>query len=115
MRASKRSRSNHPLHRHRRVGKRDVVAHRAIEEHVFLKHDADLAAQPGKVNHVEIDTIDENASTLGYIEPLNKLGERAFTRTRGPDDTDHLPGRYIQAHIVQHLRSIDAVAKGDVL
>src|SRR3984885_12916476 len=34
---------DHALHRHHRVGKCDVVADGPVEEHVLLKHHADLA------------------------------------------------------------------------
>src|SRR5438874_4525872 len=41
-----RGRSNDTLHRHRRLSKRDILAHRAVEEHIFLQHDPNLTAQP---------------------------------------------------------------------
>ena len=34
----------------RRVGERDVVVDRAVEQEIFLQHDADLAAQPGRID-----------------------------------------------------------------
>ena len=48
MRAGELRRLDHPLHRHAGIGERDVVADRAVEQHVLLQHHADLAAQPGR-------------------------------------------------------------------
>jgi hypothetical protein len=39
-------RLDHLLDRHRRIRQRDVVADRLVEQHAFLQHRADLAAQP---------------------------------------------------------------------
>ena len=44
VRARKRRSRDDALHWHRRVGKRDVLAHRAVEQHVLLQDDADLTA-----------------------------------------------------------------------
>ena len=75
------------------IGERDVVAHRAVEQHVLLQHDADLAAQPGRIDHGEIDAVDQHAAALGHVEALDQLGERALARARGADDADDLAGR----------------------
>src|ERR1051326_3564538 len=55
MRAGEPRRRDHALERHARIGERDVLAHRAVEQHVLLQHDADLAAQPGRVGNRKID------------------------------------------------------------
>ena len=99
----------------RRVGERDIVAHRAVEQHVFLQHDADLPPQPGEIDHGEIDAIDQDAAALRHVEPLDELGKRAFARAGGTDNADDLAGRNIEADIVQHLRRVDAIAESDML
>ena len=63
----------------------------------------------------EIDAVDQDASAFRHIEPLHQLGERAFARTRGADNADHLPGGQCEVDVVQNLRPVNAVAKGDVL
>src|SRR5215470_2332083 len=55
------------VHLHPRIGQRDVVAHRAIEQDVLLQDDADLSAEPGRVDHRQIDAFDQDASTLGHV------------------------------------------------
>src|SRR5262245_59237546 len=57
-------RRDYALHRHCGVGERDILAHRAIEQHVFLQDDADLAAEPCWVGQGEIHAVDQNASAL---------------------------------------------------
>ena len=90
VRAGERGRGHDALDRHGRVGERDVLADRAVEEHVLLQHDADLAAQPGRIDDGEIDAVDQHASAFGHVQPLHDLGERALARARGADDSDRL-------------------------
>ena len=99
----------------RRVGERDIVAHRAVEQHVLLQHNARLPAQPGGVDHCEVDAVDEHAPALRHVQSLDELGERALARARGADDADDLAGRHVETDVVQHFRPIDAVAEGDML
>ena len=115
MRAGELGRRDHALHRHAGIGERDVLADRAVEQHVFLQHDADLAPQPGEVDHREIDAVDQHAPALRHVEPLHQLGERALARARGADDADDLAGLDVEAHVVQDLGPVDAVAESDVL
>ena len=41
----------------RRIGKRDVVVDRAVEQEVLLQDDADLAAQPASVDVADVDAV----------------------------------------------------------
>src|SRR5262249_33557550 len=91
---------NNLLNRKGRVCKRDVVAYRAVEQHVLLQHNAQLPTQPGGVDHGKIDAIDQYAPTVRHVEPLGKLGERTLARARGADDTDDLTGRHAETDVV---------------
>ena len=115
MSAGERGRGDHALDRHAGLGQRDIVADRAVEQNVFLQHDAQLAAQPRAVHHGEIDAVDEHPSALGDVEALDELGERALSRAGGADNANNLAGRNVETDVVQHLRPIDAIAKRDVL
>src|SRR5258705_12187026 len=108
-------RGDHLVQRHRRVGKRDIVAHRAIEQHVLLEHHAELSAQPGWVHHRKIDAIDQDPPGFGHVEALNELCERALAGARRPDDPDDLTGRHPKTDVVHDFRSVDPVAKTDML
>src|SRR6266852_7957654 len=115
VRAGERGGGDDTLHRHRRIGERNIVAHRGVEQHVFLQHDSDLPAQPGNIRYGEIDAIDRDPPALRHIETLDKLGERALARTRRTDDAHHLARRYVEADVVPHLGAVDAVPEGDML
>ena len=115
MRAREFRRLDDLLHRQRRVGEADIVAHRAVEQHVVLQHDADLPAQPGRIHQCDVDPVDEHLALFGNIEALHQLGQRALARARGADDADHLPGRDIELHLRQHRRAVGQVAERDVL
>src|SRR5690242_7931370 len=80
--ARKRGGGDHLLHLHRRIGKRDVIAYRAVEQEVLLQHDADLAAQPCDVHQGEIVAVDQDAATVRQVETLDKLGQGRFSGTR---------------------------------
>ena len=73
--------SDDALDRHRRIGQRDVVAHRAVEQHVVLQYDADLPAQPPGIDHREIDAVDEHAAALWHVKTLKQLREGALAGT----------------------------------
>ena len=66
-------RLDHLLHRQPRIGQRNVVAHGAIEEKVFLEYHPHLAAEPGRIHLREVHTVHENTPALRHIEPLNQL------------------------------------------
>jgi hypothetical protein len=106
---------NHAHDRHARIGERDVVAHRAIEEQVLLQHDADLSPQPGGIDEREIGAVDQYAPGLRHVEALDELGKRALARSRRADDTHDLTGGNGEIDIVQHLGGVHAIAEADVL
>src|SRR5262249_62225553 len=97
-----------------RVSERNVCAYRAVEQHIFLQHDAQLPTQPGGVDDGKVDAVHQHAPTLRYVEPLGKLGERALAGARGADDANDLTGRHAKTDVMQHFRPIHAVAEGDM-
>jgi hypothetical protein len=115
MRPGKLRGGHNPLDRHAGIGERDIVADRAIEQHVFLQDDANLTPQPGNIHRGEIDAVDQHAPALGEIEPLDELGQRRLARPGRSDNADHLTGGNGDIHIVQNLRPVRTIAEGDVL
>jgi len=65
---------------HAGIGERNVVAHSEIEQHVLLQHGADLPAQLGRVDHRQIDAVDQHPPGLGHKQALGQLGQRALAR-----------------------------------
>src|SRR5215472_3415146 len=106
--------SNDLFNRHRAVCQRDIVAHRAIEQDALLQHHADLAAQPGWIDHAEINAVDQNPPALGDVKPLNQLGESALARAGRADNAYDLSGGYAETDVMQHFRPIDPVSESDV-
>ena len=111
VRASKRCRCNDPFHRHRWIGQRNVRANRGVEKDVFLQHHADLPSQPGRIDHGEVDAIDQDFSALRNVKTLNELGDRTFPRSGWTDDPDDLSSGHIEINIVQDFGPIDAIAE----
>ena len=56
---------DHLRARHGGIGERDVVVDRAVEQQVFLQHDADLAAQPAGIDLGDIDAVEQDLPLLG--------------------------------------------------
>jgi hypothetical protein len=50
MSAGERSCGNDTLGRHGGIGQGNIVADGAIEQHVLLKHDPDLATEPSRID-----------------------------------------------------------------
>ena len=96
------------------IGKRNILADGAIEKHVLLQHHADLAPQPGDIDHGEIDAVDQDAPALRHVEALDELRERALARTRRGRRSQRSARRDAEANIVQDFRPIDAIAERDM-
>src|SRR5437879_2870417 len=64
VRPGERCRRNDAFHRYCGIGERDVLPDGAVEQHVLLQDDSDLAAQPGEIDHREIDAVDQHTPAL---------------------------------------------------
>ena len=99
------------LHGCGRVRKGDVIADAAVEQEVLLQHDADLAAQPRRVDRGKVHSVDEDAAALGHVEALNEACQRALAGAGRADDADDLSRGNVQIDSLEDFRSIDAVAE----
>src|SRR5207245_1034093 len=68
----------------------DVVAHRVVEQHRFLRDDADLRAQRGKGHIADIVTVDLQTAGSQIEEARNKVDESALPGATGAYDGEHL-------------------------
>ena len=68
----------------------DVVAHRVVEQHGFLRDDADLRAQRGKGHIADIVTVDLQTTGSQIEEARNKVDESALPGATGAYDGEHL-------------------------
>ena len=115
MRARELRRFDDALDRHARIGKRDILADGAVEQLVFLQHDADLTPQPRDIDHRKIDAVHQHPPAFGHIKPLGQLGESGFAGARRADDADDLACGNGEIDVVQNLRPIDLIAKMHML
>ena len=67
-------RLHHQRARRGGIGQRDVLVDRAVEQHVLLQHDADLAAQPGRVELGDVDAVEHHLAGVRAVEALDGLG-----------------------------------------
>ena len=51
---------DHPRARHRRIGEGDVLVNGAVEQQVLLQHDADVAAQPRRIDMAQIRAVEQD-------------------------------------------------------
>ena len=73
-RARELGRLHNDLHRDARIRQGNVVANATVEQEVLLEDNANLASQPRRLDHREIDAVDQHAPGYREIEPLNQLG-----------------------------------------
>ena len=76
-----------------------------------MQHDADLPAQPGRVDLRQIHPVHENAPPFRDIQPLNQLRDGALPGTGPSNDPDDLPWRNRERDLPQDFRTIWAIAK----
>src|SRR3974377_1892617 len=114
MRTRKLRRRDHSFHRYGGVSECDILAHRTVKQHVLLQHYPDLPPQPCEIDHVEINSVDQHASTFGHVKALNQLCQSAFAGPGRTNDTKHLTCGNFKADIVQHFWPVDPIPKGSM-
>ncbi len=97
----------------------NVVADGVIEEHGFLRDDADLCAQRSQgLRRVRIVAIDQNASA-GHIEEAgDQVDQGALPGAAGADNGQHLAAPHFKIDIVQDFvffHALVGVGEADVL
>ena len=65
---------------------------RAVEQHVLLQHDADLAAQPAGIELRDVDAVEHHLAVLRAVEPLHQLGQGRLAGAGLADEADDLAG-----------------------
>src|SRR5690348_6687020 len=95
----------------------DVVAHRVVEEHGFLGHDADLRTQRrnGQVAHVL--AINQQAASGDVEEARNQVHQRAFAGAAGANHGQDFPGVHRKLNVTQHVAgfAVSAIGKTDMI
>ena len=117
MRQRRLGRPLHVLLRNVRLAVGDVVAHRVVEQHRLLRHDADLRPQRGQRKIADVDAVHQNASAGDIEKARDEVHQRGLARAAAADDRQHLAGLHLQVDALQHLARIfpTAVAEAHVL
>ncbi len=103
------------LHIHTGIAEGNVVAHRAVEQIIFLQHHAYLPAQPERFDQSQIHAIDQHPSGSRHIQALDQFAQGAFAGTGMTDDADDFASGYLQTDVVQNFRMVRRVAETDML
>ncbi len=79
----------------------DVVAGSGGEDHRFLRHQRQRAAEIGARKGRQRHPVQQDAAFLRIVEPLQKLQDRGLARARRADKGHRLSGPDVQADTVQ--------------
>ena len=64
----------------------DVLAHRAAEKEVLLRHHADAAPQMVQLDLAQVHAVDLDDALVAGVEPLQQPGDRRLARSAAPHD-----------------------------
>ena len=84
-----------------RGAQRDIFLHRAIEQVVVLRDDADAAAQVGRVDLAGVCTVDQDRAFGRIVKPHDQPFEGALARADPPDDPDLFTGLDVETDLGQ--------------
>ena len=105
---------DHLRARHRGLGEGDVLVDGAIEEQALLQDDADVPAQPSRIDLAQIRSVQQNLPFVRQIEALDQLGERRFARAGRADDADDLAGANLERNIFENVGRVRTVSERDM-
>src|SRR5262249_21238272 len=78
----------------------EILANGAFEEEAFLGDVADVGAQPGFVQLVNGNIVEENLAAIVFVEAREEIDERALPSARGTDEGDRLTGFRFEADFI---------------
>ena len=94
-----------------RVGHQQILVNRVGEQHGFLRHHAITLTHLVGRKMADVTAVDLDAAVLRRIKPLQQLGQRAFTATRGAGNHREPAGLQRQRQVAIQVRMFIAVAK----
>ena len=87
----------------------DVVAHRVVEQHRFLRDDADLRAQRGEGDVAHIVAVDQDASGGHVEEARDQMNQRALAGAAGTDDGENFAALHFEIDVAQNFARVVAI------
>src|SRR5919108_1794375 len=92
---------------------RDIVAHRVVEDHSLLTHNAHEATQRREPNLARILAVNGDAPGRGLIKARKQIDKRTLPRTARADQSDDLAlagrKRHVGENRLRFVRKGDAV------
>ena len=104
-------RSHHILVGSLRMAVLDILLDGAVEDMIFLKHEADMVAQPLGIPLVQLYTVETDGARIGMIELVEQVDERALPCPTESDEGRNLAAGDMHRDIAESLR---AIAIGEV-
>ena len=99
---------------HLRVGEREVVADRRVEQVHVLGHDAEHPPDVVGMELVELAAADQDLALVVVPEPQQQVDERRLPHPARPDDREAGAGRDDERTAVEDVRLVRPVAEADV-
>ncbi len=81
---------------------KDVAADGAGEEEHILQHLAEMTAQRGDLDLLDVDAVDQDLTLLDVVVPADQGKNGGLAGAGGADEGNGLPGRYLEGNALQH-------------
>src|SRR5665213_465887 len=94
------------LERRARLGERDVLRDRAVEQEVVLHYDAEMRTELPQLERLERPAIDRDRAPLRVVERHDEADQRAFPRPARSHERRRRSRRRVEAHVAQHIRVV---------
>ena len=107
-------RPDHLLHGHVGTTVGDVVADGGGKQEGILKHHADVAPQKLKIVFRDRPAVHEDLPLRGIVKAGNQSDERRLSRSRRPDEPDHLPRRRIEGNLPEGPFPVRGIPVGNL-
>ena len=89
-----------------RQAQRDVLSHRAAEQHHVLRCRADVGAQVHRIDLAYLGAVEQHRALVGRVEPEDDLGHRGLARAHAADDADILAGLNCEGHLSKRREAL---------
>mmetsp|Transcript_22195 Transcript_22195/g.50100 ORF Transcript_22195/g.50100 Transcript_22195/m.50100 type:complete len:471 (+) Transcript_22195:65-1477(+) len=86
-----------------RLAVRNVLRHRAHEQHWLLTHQPKLLPQPAHVERLDVDPVEQHLPRLWVVEPLEQRDNRRLARAARPTQGARLPRLHAQRVAAAHV------------
>ena len=97
-----------------RAADADVLLHRAGEQERLLQHNADVLAHIARGHIGNIHAADGDSALRGRVQAAEQKQQAALAGAGAAENAEALPGGHGEADVLEHVRTVLAVAEADV-